>query len=111
MRRSVNESVAVAGLIILMLGGTSAAQAQNTDALRQWDESVSMLLRKVAPSVVQILVTGYGTVNEGDHGNAGVVIGRQKAIGSGFVVDTSGYILTNAHVVNGAQRVQVVLPS
>jgi len=35
------------------------------------------------------MVTGYGTVSEGDHGNAGVVIGKQKAIGSGFVIDAA----------------------
>src|SRR6185437_36192 len=31
----------------------------------------------------------------------------QQALGSGFVIDTSGHILTNYHVVQGAQRVQV----
>lgn len=92
----------------------SQANAQDRAAgsiaeLRKMDESVDSLLRKVSPSVVQILVTGYGQVEETEHGNTGVVIGRQRAIGSGFVVDPSGYILTNAHVVSGAQRVQVVL--
>jgi serine protease Do len=56
------------------------------------------------------MVTGYGNVSEADRGNAGVVIGKQRAIGSGFVIDSNGYILTNAHVVSGAQRVQVALP-
>ena len=35
---------------------------------------------------------------------------RQRSMGSGFVIDPEGYIMTNAHVVSGAQRVQVVLP-
>ena len=38
------------------------------------------------------------------------VVDRQQSTGSGFVIDPDGYILTNAHVVNGARRVQVVLP-
>src|SRR6202035_255938 len=73
------------------------------------NESVDALIRKVSPSVVQILVAGYGPVDE-SHGNTSVVIGRQRAIGSGFVIDPEGYIITNAHVVTGAQRVQVVVP-
>src|SRR5260370_18550367 len=96
------------GLALSLASGVSA-QAEG-DALRRWDESVDVLVRRVSPSVVQIMVTGYGAVSEGTHGNADVVIGRQKAIGSGFVIDAGGYIVTNANVVNGAQRVQVALP-
>lgn len=80
-----------------------------TDDLRNLNRSVEALIKKVSPSVVQILVTGYGPLEEGERGNTTSVIGRQRAIGSGFVIDPSGYIVTNAHVVNGAQRVQVVL--
>jgi serine protease Do len=106
------KTVAVVMFIaILALSFTSSVSAQaESDALRRWDESVDALVRRVSPSVVQIMVTGYGAVSEGARGNADVVIGRQKAIGSGFVIDASGYIITNAHVVNGAQRVQVALP-
>src|SRR6266852_3922664 len=81
-----------------------------TDDLHKLNESVDALIKKVSPSVVQILVTGYGPL-ESERGNTGVVIGRQRAIGSGFVIDSGGYIITNAHVVSGAQRVQVVLPA
>jgi serine protease Do len=81
-----------------------------TDELRKLNEAAGALIKKVSPSVVQVLVTGYGPLEEGEKGSTSSVIGRQRAIGSGFVVDSSGYIMTNAHVVNGAQRVQVVLP-
>lgn len=90
----------------------AAAQAQQSadDTLRKLNESVDALIKKVSPSVVQILVTGYGPVEAADRSNTAVVIGRQRAIGSGFVIDPDGYIVTNAHVVSGAQQVQVVLP-
>src|SRR5438105_5633125 len=57
------------------------------------------------------MFTGYAALEDGDFGSTSTVIGRQRAIGSGFVIEESGYIMTNAHVVNGAQRVQVVLPN
>jgi serine protease Do len=76
----------------------------------QYDSMVDTLIKKVSPSVVQILVTAYAPLEESSRGNAGVVIGRQRASGSGFVIEEDGYIVTNAHVVNGAQRIEVVLP-
>jgi serine protease Do len=102
--------IAVAALLCISLAsGRAQAQGHSTDELRKRDQSVGDLIRKVSPSVVQILVSGYGQIEEPEHGNTGVVIGRQRAIGSGFIIDPSGYIVTNAHVVKGAQRVQVVL--
>jgi len=96
-------------IVFTFLLAALGAQAQSTDALHKLNESVDALIKKVSPSVVQILVTGFGPV-EPERGSAAVVIGRQRAIGSGFVIDPEGYIITNAHVVSGAQRVQVILP-
>jgi len=33
----------------------------------------------------------------------------QRSLGSGVIVDSSGYIVTNHHVVEGAERVRVML--
>jgi serine protease Do len=87
------------------------AQAPSTaTSAVQFDSMVDALIKKVSPSVVQILVTAYAPLEESSRGNAGVVLGRMHASGSGFVIDPEGYIVTNAHVVNGAQRIEVVLP-
>jgi serine protease Do len=110
---------AFAALFIFSLCFTAPLRSQTKDrtqerweeSLRQLNDSVEALIKRVTPSVVQILVTGYGPLEEGAHGSTGVVIGRQRAIGSGFIIDPTGYIITNAHVVSGAQRVQVLLAS
>ena len=86
------------------------AQNRSDNTLRKLNESVDVLIKKVSPSVVQILVTGYGPVESTEHSTTALTLGRQRAIGSGFVIDSSGYIITNAHVVAGAQRVQLVVP-
>jgi S1-C subfamily serine protease len=103
--------VTAALLVLSISPGRVQAQGRFMEELRKTNEAVGELIRSVTPSVVQILVTGYGPQEDSEQSNTGVIIGRQRAIGSGFIVDPSGYIITNAHVVNGAQRVQVVLTS
>jgi serine protease Do len=88
-----------------------AAQAPAGDALAQMNQAVDALTKKVWPSVVQILVSSYGARGEGSRQDTtNVVVGRQQSVGSGFVIDPEGYIITNAHVVENAERVQVVVP-
>ncbi len=97
---------------MLMLGAlalTLAAQpARSDDLLHQLDKSTESLVRRVSPAVVQVLVSGYGAVEQHGHTDTSL-IGRQRTLGSGVIVDPEGYIITNAHVVQGAQRVRVVL--
>jgi serine protease Do len=89
----------------------SPQKNQASDALHQLSRSVEELVKRVSPSVVQVLVTGLGPTEEGASSEAALVLGRVRSLGSGVIVDSEGYILTNAHVLRGAQRVQVVLPS
>jgi len=77
--------------------------------LIQLNGALESLAAKVSPAVVQILVTGYGPLREEDRSQTAFIV-RQHAVGSGVIVDSNGYIMTNAHVVEGAQRIRVALP-
>ena len=47
---------------------------------------------------------------QGPHGyGAPVPHGQAMALGSGFIIDPSGYVVTNNHVVGGADKVTVIL--
>jgi serine protease Do len=102
--------VAASAAFVVTLPTEVPAQDRGDNTLRKLNESVEALIKKVSPSVVQIMVTSYGPIESTEHGTTALTLGRQRAIGSGFVIDPSGYIVTNAHVVSGAQRVQVVVP-
>src|SRR2546421_642067 len=82
--------------------------AARSNPLRDLSSSVQELAARVSMSVVQVYVTGYGSVDGNGKGEGGLVIARQRSIGAGAIIDADGYIVTNAHVVAGAQRVQVV---
>jgi serine protease Do len=107
MRACRARPLALLAVALLAVGRLGAA---SHDSLRQISDDLEELTRKVSPSVVKVLVTGYGPVTAEGHQNTGL-IGRQHAIGSGVIVDPSGYIVTNAHVVEGAQQVRVMLAS
>jgi len=80
----------------------------SANLLRALDNSLESIVSKVSPAVVQIVVTGYGPSEEHGHTDASRIV-RQHATGTGVIVDPDGYIITNAHVVDGAQRIKVIL--
>jgi len=110
---STDRSVRIAMLVLALAHTAAPARAQpaaQTDALRLLNGSIAALAERVSPSVVQVLVTSYGPVQQSDRADTDLVIGRQRSMGSGVVIDAGGYIMTNAHVVANARRVEVVLP-
>ncbi|HBY59706.1 MAG TPA: peptidase S1 [Solibacterales bacterium] len=100
--------------IILPLAAAVLA-AQSTDspkppraALDEVSSLFQELSRRVSPSVVKVLAIGYKPVDEEDEASVNT---RQQSSGSGTIVDASGFIVTNAHVVLGAERLRVLLSS
>jgi serine protease Do len=77
--------------------------------LREFNTSLVTLTKEVTPAVVQIMVTSYGPVESSSKSGDVALVARQHAIGSGVILDPDGYIITNAHVVDAAQRIRVTL--
>ena len=113
IRTCVRTAISLLVLALFLAAACSAqsAQPRRSDPLHQLNESIETLVARISPSVVQIRVSGYGAIEESDQSQASLVIGRQRKIGSGVIVDPEGYIITNAHVVNGAVRIEVLVPN
>jgi serine protease Do len=86
-----------------------AAPAENkSDAMHEMSTAFQNLAKRVSPAIVEVMVTGYGSADEDDP-SASSAVGRERSLGAGIIVESDGYIITNYHVVKGADRVRVVL--
>jgi S1-C subfamily serine protease len=74
---------------------TQTVAAESTDGTPRASAAMSVhdIYERSAPGVVQITTLGED--------------GQGRALGSGFVVDKTGHIVTNFHVIDGADEIRV----
>ena len=80
----------------------NAAFASQAQAL-----TVEQIYKRAAPGVVQITATSVQTTQTDPFGFFPPTTHTAQALGSGFVIDKAGHIITNEHVIAGAQKIQV----
>jgi putative serine protease PepD len=113
-------ATAMAGAALLGAGGVAAVYTAYGDggnpvvrqvtvtsaepAASSSSSSITDIYKRTYKSVVEITVSS--TADTSQFGGGG---GTQQAQGSGFVYDDQGHVITNQHVVDGAQSVRVTL--
>jgi len=98
-----------AALVLATSFAPSAQTPQAPNTLEGFSRSLEALTGKVKQSVVQIFSTAYTTVDETESGNTASLLSKQRSTGTGVILAEDGYIVTNAHVVRGARKIQVKL--
>jgi serine protease Do len=109
-------------LALLLLSGVSASAQQApqppapppgglhaADVLMNLSSDMETLAHAVEPAVVKIYSSGLAPV-ESSSTNRTAFLAQQRSVGSGVIMDPQGYILTNAHVVQRARTLNVLVP-
>ena len=112
--RVLRGAIILIAALAVSVAPASAQQAQAKAAaaamdLRQISRTLQALSDRVGPAVVQVFAVGYATPSDPSEERS--LLAQQRSTGSGVILDAEGYIVTNAHVVQGAYKVQVQLPA
>jgi serine protease Do len=93
-------------LIAVAMLNTAAFPKDDQLTLSEISNSFNSLSEKVSPAVVNIVAVGWQGPSEQ---RTAALLSKTQHTGSGVVLDVNGYIVTNAHVVEGAHKIEVTL--
>ena len=86
--------------------GVWAQTKKSPQTLADISESFNALSNQVSPAVVNIIATGWSSPSS-ENGSA--LLSKRQSTGSGVILDVNGYIVTNAHVLEDAHRIEIIL--
>jgi serine protease Do len=86
------------------VGWTESPGAVAAPEIVRFNTALADLAERMKPGLVHVRVRRGAQAEETPQDP-----GEQRSTGSGFIVDPSGLVVTNAHVVSGAEQIQVRL--
>jgi serine protease Do len=86
------------------VGWTESPGAVAAPEIVRFNTALADLAERMKPGLVHVRVRRGAQAEEVPQDP-----GEQRSTGSGFIVDPSGLVVTNAHVVSGAEQIQVRL--
>ncbi len=100
-------------LLLFLSAACGAAQPGSVEAqgptMGTMSRSIESLAANINDAIVQVRASGYAPIS-GAASSRTSLLARRSQTGSGIIVSADGYIVTNAHVVAGANRVHVHIP-
>ena len=101
IRKTVNYFVILLCSVITISCATPTSEINDVDILRSFENTISKIVEQSKPAVVSLTV---------EKPSSKLLMDKPTTRGgSGFIFKKDGHILTNEHVVNGAEKITVRL--